>query len=87
MYQARVSNIVIPSEAIVAPDVDEAMWQLFVAVGDFWKLDDDPEPYPLCLRAFMASRRAGRGVGCVVSLATRRKSRAGQCIDRLLRRS
>ena len=56
MYQARLSNVVIPSEAIVAPDVDEAMWQLFAAVSDFWKLGDDPEPYRLRLRAFMANR-------------------------------
>jgi len=56
MYQARVSNVVIPSESIVTPDVDEAMWQLFVAVGDFWKLGDDPGAYRLRLRAFMSNR-------------------------------
>jgi hypothetical protein len=56
MYQARVSNVLIPGESIVAPDVDEAMWQLFVAVGKFWKLDDDPAAYRLRLRAFMANR-------------------------------
>jgi hypothetical protein len=56
MYQARVSNVVIPSEAIVSSDVDTSMWKLFLAVGTFWKLDDDPEPYRLRFRAFMENR-------------------------------
>jgi hypothetical protein len=56
MYQARVTNVVIPDESTVAPAVDEAMWKLFVAVGEFWKLGDDPQPYRLRLRAFMANR-------------------------------
>jgi hypothetical protein len=33
MYQARVSNVLIPSESVVTIEVDEAMWKLFVAVG------------------------------------------------------
>jgi hypothetical protein len=56
MYQARVSNIVVPTESTVPADVDEAMWKVFVAIGDFWKLGDDPEPYRLRLREFMANR-------------------------------
>ena len=56
MYQARVSNVIIPDESTVPPAVDEAMWRLFVAIGEFWKLGDDPRPYRLRLRAFMANR-------------------------------
>jgi len=29
---------------------------LFVAIGEFWKLEDDPRPYRLRLRAFMSNR-------------------------------
>lgn len=56
MYQARVNNVVIPDESTVAPAVDEAMWKLFVAIGEFWKLGDNPQPYRLRLRAFMSNR-------------------------------
>jgi hypothetical protein len=56
MYQARVSNVVIPGESLVTKDVEDAMWKLFVAIGDFWRLEDDPEPYRLRFRAFMANR-------------------------------
>lgn len=56
MYQARVSNVVIPDESTIEPAVDEAMWRLFVAIGEFWNLGDDPQPYRLRLRAFMANR-------------------------------
>jgi hypothetical protein len=56
MYQARVSNVVVPSESIVTADVDDAMWKLFVAIGNFWKLEDDPEPYRLRFRGFMENR-------------------------------
>jgi hypothetical protein len=56
MYQARVSNVLIPSESTVSAEVDEAMWKLFVAIGEFWNLEDDPGPYRLRLRAFMANR-------------------------------
>jgi hypothetical protein len=56
MYQARVSNVITPSESTVTAEIDEAMWKLFVAIGDFWKLEDDPAPYRLRLRAFMANR-------------------------------
>ena len=56
MYQARVNNAVLPDESTVPSNVDEAMWRLFVAIGDFWKLGDDPHPYRLRLRTFMANR-------------------------------
>jgi hypothetical protein len=56
MYQARVSNVVIPSESVLPAAVEKAMWNLFVAIGDFWKLGDDPEPYRLRFEAFMANR-------------------------------
>lgn len=56
MYQARVSNVVLPSESVVSSDVEDAMWKLFVAVGDFWKLGDDPQPYRLRFRDFLQNR-------------------------------
>jgi len=56
MYQARVNNVVTSDESTVPAAVDEAMWKLFVAIGDFWELGDDPKPYRLRLRAFMSNR-------------------------------
>lgn len=56
MYQARVNNVVISDQSTVSAAVDEAMWRLFVAIGEFWKLGDDPQPYRLRLKAFMANR-------------------------------
>jgi hypothetical protein len=56
MYQAPVSNVVLPSESVVSSDVEDAMWKLFVAVGAFWKLGDDPQPYRLRFRAFLQNR-------------------------------
>lgn len=56
MYQARVNNVLVPSESIISTDVDDALWKLFVAIGDFWSLGDNPEPYRLRVRAFMANR-------------------------------
>lgn len=35
-----------------------AMSDLFVAIGDFWQLGDDPSPYKLRLQAFMVNRIA-----------------------------
>jgi hypothetical protein len=35
-----------------------AMWDLFVAIGDFWQLRDDSSPYKLRLQSFMANRIA-----------------------------
>ena len=32
------------------------MWRLFAAIGAFWKLDADPDPYRIRLQAFMTNR-------------------------------
>jgi hypothetical protein len=56
MYQAKVENPLSHLAPPVPDDVEEAMWGLFVAIGDFWKLGDKPEPFRLRFRAFMANR-------------------------------
>ncbi|MDG9697257.1 hypothetical protein QC281_45240, partial [Streptomyces sp. DH17] len=56
MYQRRVKN---PFSALTAKEhegVDQAMWGLFVAIGDYWKLGDDPESYRGRFTTFMENR-------------------------------
>jgi hypothetical protein len=56
MYQAKVRHPLSPLEPVEPDVVDEAMWALFVAIGEFWKTEDDPAQYRERLRTFMANR-------------------------------
>src|SRR5215471_5795087 len=56
MYQARARHILSLVTTEEPVEIDEAMWGLFVAIGEFWKLGDDPAPYRLRFRSFMANR-------------------------------
>lgn len=56
MYQKRVRDALSPLTATAPDPVDSAMWALFLAIGEFWKLEDDTAGYRLRLRAFMANR-------------------------------
>jgi len=58
MYQSRINHVLTPSDAAIKGTTMSAMWDLFVAIGDFWQLGDDPSPYELRLQAFMANRIA-----------------------------
>jgi len=56
MYQAREKH---PLSATLPAEDDEvglAMWELFVAIGDFWQLGDDPKPYRQLFESFMSNR-------------------------------
>jgi len=44
MYQAKVVHPLSTDTPVVHPDVETTLWQLFVAIGVFWKLPDDPGP-------------------------------------------
>ena len=56
MYQARVRHLLSPISVETSSDFDEAMWELFSAIGRFWKLTDDPGAYKLRLHSFMRNR-------------------------------
>jgi hypothetical protein len=58
MYQAKVRHPLSPTAPTIPEAVDEAMWNLFVAIGDLWMLTDDPAPYRLRFRTFMDNRIA-----------------------------
>lgn len=56
MYQNRMRNVLSPRTPILAPEIEEAMWSLFKAIGTFWQLGDNTNGHRLRLRAFMANR-------------------------------
>jgi hypothetical protein len=56
MYQDGVRNVLSPRNPVVSAEADEAMWNLFKAIGTVWQLGDDPAGYFFSLRAFMANR-------------------------------
>ena len=58
MYDTKVRHALSQSEVSIPDAVDEAMWNLFLAIGDMWLLEDDPNPYRLRFRTFMANRIA-----------------------------
>src|ERR1700730_6427450 len=56
MYQPRARH---PLSAIAPSEpegVEDAMWDLFVAIGEFWKLGDDPAGYRERFKTFMDNR-------------------------------
>jgi hypothetical protein len=56
MYLTKARHALSPIAPPVPDHVEAAMWALFVAIGAFWTLGDDPAPYRLRFRAFMANR-------------------------------
>ena len=57
MYESKAQHPLSPP----APDplprpVYEAMWDLFVAIGEMWRLTDDPLQYRLRFRTFLENR-------------------------------
>lgn len=58
MYQRKVADPLSFAAAAIGNDIAPALWLLFVAIGDHWKLGDDPEPYRSRLATFMDNRIA-----------------------------
>lgn len=56
MYQKRVQSALSARAPSATAEVDEAMWALFLAIGDYWMLTDDVTGYRGRLQAFMANR-------------------------------
>ncbi|HMJ87476.1 MAG TPA: hypothetical protein VK504_30070 [Vicinamibacterales bacterium] len=59
MYDSKARHPLSPPTPDPLPHaVYEAMWDLFVAIGDQWLLTDDPQPYRLRFRTFLENRIA-----------------------------
>jgi hypothetical protein len=58
MYQATVRNPVAPLVAGLPVEVAEAMWSLFLAIGKFWKIEEDPTLYRSRFESFVQNRIA-----------------------------
>jgi hypothetical protein len=56
MYQASEKHPLSAGLPAIREDVFEAMWQLFVQIGTFWKNMDHPAPYRSQLYTFMSNR-------------------------------
>lgn len=56
MYQNQARDVLSSKAPVPKDDIEEAMFNLFVAIGTFWQLGDDPAQYRTRLPAFMANR-------------------------------
>jgi hypothetical protein len=56
MYQIRAKHPFSPLAPSEPQAVEDAMWELFKAVGDFWQLGDDPNGYRERFKTFMDNR-------------------------------
>ena len=58
MYQTKVVNPLAYALLLPGRGIDDNLWALFVAIGDHWRLGDDPAPYRSRLASFMDNRVA-----------------------------
>jgi hypothetical protein len=59
MYESKARHPLSPPTPDPLPHaVYEAMWDLFLAIGELWLLTDDPRPYRLRFRTFLENRIA-----------------------------
>jgi hypothetical protein len=56
MYQKRSIHPLSPPSAMPPAEVVDTLWSLFVAIGEHWRLQDDPAPYRLRFETFIANR-------------------------------
>lgn len=56
MYQSRAAHLLTPQRRDETGGIDAALWALWVAIGEYWQLGDDPQKYRLRLRTFMDNR-------------------------------
>jgi hypothetical protein len=56
VYQSKAVHPLSVDAAVTPPDVEATLWALFVTIGDYWQLPDDPLPYRLRFRTFLANR-------------------------------
>lgn len=58
MYKTKVVHTLVAGLPAPPSDVMQPLWDLFIAIGDYWALGDDPKPYRSRLRVFMENRVA-----------------------------
>lgn len=59
MYESKARHPLSPPTPDPLPQaVYEAMWELFLGIGQQWLLTDDPRPYRLRFRTFLENRIA-----------------------------
>ncbi|MCU1231963.1 MAG: hypothetical protein JWO97_4847 [Acidobacteria bacterium] len=58
MYQVKVRHPLSALAPALTDSVAASMWKLFVAIGPYWELTDDPEPYRLRFTTFTQNRIA-----------------------------
>lgn len=58
MHDARERHPLSPPKGSMPPDVEESMWQLFLAIGSLWDLTDDASQYRLRFDTFLENRIA-----------------------------
>jgi len=58
MYQSKAQHPMSEKIEPLPPDVQEAMWRLFVEIGKFWRTDIDSDHYRSRLQSFMTNRIA-----------------------------
>lgn len=56
MYRSRVVHPFAEEASPTPKGQTETLWSLFVAIGDHWSLDDDPDRYRLRFLSFMENR-------------------------------
>ncbi|MEA2572654.1 MAG: hypothetical protein QOI24_4655 [Acidobacteriota bacterium] len=78
MYQTKVLHPLSALVPTVTDSVAASMWNLFVAIGPYWELTDDPEPYRLRFTTFMQNRIALNPIYAAFYAA------AATCIDVLI---
>lgn len=58
MYQAKTQHPLSPPLPTLPKPVEQALWDLFVAIGTMWRFDDDVESYRLLFETFVQNRLA-----------------------------
>lgn len=77
MYQPKARHILSPLVPDPAGVADDQAWPVFIAIGKYWRLSDDPIPYRQRFRAFLANRI------CLNPLYAQFYEMAGALMDRL----
>ena len=56
MYQTRAHLAPSTDDRGLEPDVKAVLWKIFLDVGSFWRLTDDPQSYLQRFEAFIVDR-------------------------------
>ena len=56
MYHSRAVHLLAPLARYETGGIDNTLWSLWEAIGNYWHLSDEPERYRSRLRTFMDNR-------------------------------